>query len=210
MRNPWLDIPESDYIGHMTSPEVDQYTVLGRLLREVLERVRPRDLLLLGCSTGNGLEQVDATVTQRVTGVDINPAYLRRLVERFPSPDFTLTLHCVDLADYAFEPAAYDLVHAGLLFEYLEWPQLLPRLARTLRQGGTLSVVLQLLSNTSSAVTQTAFASLRQLEPLFRFVDPEALVALGRTAGLELETRRVEPLKSGKAFAVLYLRRGAV
>jgi hypothetical protein len=40
-RNPSLDIPESDYVGHMSSPEVDQYRVLNRLLREVLIAVRP-------------------------------------------------------------------------------------------------------------------------------------------------------------------------
>lgn len=64
MRNPWLEIPAADYVGHMVGPEVGQLPVLSRLLREALEQFRPHDLLLLGCSTGNGLAHVDPTVTR--------------------------------------------------------------------------------------------------------------------------------------------------
>ena len=82
--NPWLDIPETDYVAHMSSREVDQYRVLNQLLRDVLATVRPGTALVLGCSTGNGLEHIDPAVTSRVVAVDINPRYLRKLVERFP------------------------------------------------------------------------------------------------------------------------------
>jgi hypothetical protein len=66
MSNPWLDIPEADYIGHMNSPAVGQRPVLGRLLGEALETVRPKVVLVLGCSTGNGLEHVNPAVTSRI------------------------------------------------------------------------------------------------------------------------------------------------
>ena len=85
-RNAWLDVPADDYIGHMSSPEVDQLSVLSRLFREALERFLPADVLLLGCATGNGLDRVDRSVTRRVTAVDINPEYLTRLQEQFPNP----------------------------------------------------------------------------------------------------------------------------
>jgi hypothetical protein len=49
-------------------------------------------VLLLGCSTGNGLARVDPTVTRRLTGVDLNPEYLARLRDRFPDPGFELRL----------------------------------------------------------------------------------------------------------------------
>ena len=71
--NPWLDIPETDYVAHMCSREVDQYRVLNRLLRDVLATVRPETVLVLGCSSGNGLEHIDPAVTSRVAAVDINP-----------------------------------------------------------------------------------------------------------------------------------------
>jgi len=40
MSNPWLEIPEADYVAHMSSPAVGQRPVLSRLLGEALERVR--------------------------------------------------------------------------------------------------------------------------------------------------------------------------
>ncbi|MET0214194.1 MAG: class I SAM-dependent methyltransferase [Vicinamibacterales bacterium] len=203
MGNPWLDISESDYVGHMSSPDVNQRPVLSRLLRDTLESARPETVLVLGCSTGNGLEHVDATVTRRVAGVDLNPTYLRRLIERFPNPAFALDVRCVDLAEYAFEPDAFDLVHAALVLEYVDWLPLLPRFASTLRPRGTLSVVLQRPSVSSPAVTPTAFASLRSLESVFHFVEPDVLVALASDVGLRLDYRRTEPLPSAKGFEVL-------
>jgi SAM-dependent methyltransferase len=203
MSNPWLDIPDVDYVGHMSSPAVNQQSVLNRLFRDALGSIRPEAVLVLGCATGNGLEHVDAAVTSRVIGVDLNPTYLRRLVERFPNPRFTLEVRCADLAEYTFEPEAFDLVHAALLLEYVEWPRVLPRLAETLRPRGTFSVVLQLPSVSIPAVTPTGFTSLRALESLFRFVDRDVFVARAGDVGLVLDYRRKEPLKSAKAFEVL-------
>ncbi len=82
------------------------------------------------------------------------------------------------------EPEAFDLVHAGLVLEYVEWPLLVPRVASALKPGGVLSVVPQSPSATSPAVTPTPFVSLRSLESLFRFVEPEALVTAAHGAGL--------------------------
>jgi SAM-dependent methyltransferase len=206
--NPWLDITEADYVGHMSSPAVQQHPVLSRLLRDALESSRPHAVLVLGCSTGNGLEHVDAAVTRRVTGVDINPAFLHRLLERFPNPGYDLEAWCADLAEYDFEAEAYDLVHAGLALEYVEWPPLLPRIAGALRPGGIFSVVLQRPSTLSPAVTPTAFTSLRSLEPLFRFVEPDDLVSRALVAGMTLADRRTEPLRSAKAFEVLRFLKG--
>jgi SAM-dependent methyltransferase len=141
MRSPWLDVPEVDYVGHMSSPTVNQRSVLSRLMGDALESVRPRTMLVLGCSTGNGLEHVNPEVTTRVAVMDLNPEYLRRLGERFPNPGFELDVQWADLADAVLEPQAFDLVHAGLVLEYLEWPLLLPRVATTLKFGGVLSVV---------------------------------------------------------------------
>ena len=153
MSNPWLEIPEADYVAHMGSLAVGQRPVLSRLLRETLHSVRPNALLLLGCSTGNGLEHVNPALTSRVVVVDVNPEYLSRLREGFPNPGFELDVRCGDLNDTEFERDAYDMVHAALLFEYVEWPVLLPRIAMALRPGAVLSVVLQVPSTSSAAVT---------------------------------------------------------
>lgn len=207
MHNPWLDIPVADYEGHMGSPEVGQSAVLGALLGEALKEFRPRDLLLPGCATGNGLAQVDPEVTRRVVAVDINPEYLGELRRRYPAPGFELQAQCADVMACTFAQETFDLVHCALLLEYTEWRSLVPALARAIRDGGALQVVLQLPSVERPAVTPTRFASLRRLDPLFRFVEPAALVKCARECALALESQRTETLRSGKAFAVLRFRR---
>ena len=107
------------------------------------------------------------------------------------------------------ETHAYDLIHAGLIFEYLDWAALLPRIARALKPSGVLSVVLQTPSASSPAVTETTFTSLRSLASAFRFVDAEALVTAARVGGLALDTRRIEPLPAGKSFDVLRFTKNA-
>jgi SAM-dependent methyltransferase len=208
--NPWLTIAAREYVGHMADPEVGQLSVLSGLLREILETCRPRDLLVLGCTTGNGFEHVDPTVTFRVTGVDINPEYLRILRQRFPNPGWDLTLRCEDAVVCDLPVEAYDLVHCALLFEYIDWPALMPRVAASLREAGHLVIVLQRRSSEVAAVTPTACESLRALEVLFRFVEPAAVLASAARLGLELWQSWEQPLKQGKSFSVIVLRkRGA-
>jgi SAM-dependent methyltransferase len=159
-------------------------------------------VLFLGCSTGNGLEHVDAGVTARVDCIDINPGFIRSLVERAGAAPFALAARCEDVLQCALEPAAYDLIHAPLVFEYVPWQDLLPRLAGSLTPAGVLSVVLQRPSVSSPPVTPTRYTRLLALETIFRFVDPEALTAAAGTCGLHPDRRRIEPLPSGKAFDV--------
>jgi len=210
MRNPWLDIPEADYVGHMSSPAVGQRPVLSRLLGEALATIRPRTLLVLGGSTGNGLEHVDPAVTSRVVVVDANPTYLTRLRERFSTPGFELDLRKGDAAEIELELETYDLIHAGLILEYVDWPVLLPRLATAIRSGGVLNVILQMPSASSPAVTPTPFITLRTLESLFRFVEPTALIDAARGERFHLKVRLTEALPGGKSFEVLRFIKDAV
>lgn len=204
--NPWLRIPEADYIGHMSSPAVGQRQVLNRLLGEVVRDTSPRSVLIVGCSTGNGLEHLDPAVTRKVTCVDINPTYLRSLTERFDRADIECEVTCQDLRAYA-PVGSFDLIHAALVLEYLPWQRVLPQLAMALSAHGTLSVVVQLPSHSTPAVTPTPFASLLTLETLFRFVNPDELVAHATDIGLALRTRVTEPLPSAKAFEVVRFER---
>jgi hypothetical protein len=76
MRDSWLAIPLEDYEGHMGSAGVRQLTVLAELFGCVLDRCSPESVAVLGVAGGNGLEQIDSTVTKRIVGVDINPRYI--------------------------------------------------------------------------------------------------------------------------------------
>jgi len=207
MANPWLDIDVADYIGHMHSPVVNQGPILNGLLREALRDLRPRTVLIVGCSTGNGVEHVDPAITWRVTALDINPLFLAQLADRFSNHEFQLDVRCADLAAAAFEPAAFDLIHAALIFEYVDWTPVLPRLASSLSVQGTLSIVLQQPSATTPAVTPSPYPRLQTLESVFRFVDADTVIAYAKKRGLIVVARRKVPLPGGKAFEVLRFRR---
>ena len=135
--------------------------------------------------------------------IDINSSYLNRLAERFPHPGVELDMRCADVNETPLEGNAFDLVHAALLLEYVTWQPLIAPVAQTMTPGGVLSVVLQLPSLSSPAVTPTQFTSLQTLEALFHFVDGDALIVAAVDAGLALDRRGTEPLPSGKAFDVL-------
>jgi hypothetical protein len=71
-----------------------------------------------------------------------------------------------------------------------------------------LSVVLQRPSAVTPAVTSSPFASLRTLEAIFNFVDPDELIAAASSLGLTVHSRRTEALPSAKAFEVLQFTQG--
>ncbi len=97
MVNPWLGIPLSDYEGHMNAPGVRQLNALADLFAESLLHCRPRSVAILGIAGGNGLDRVDASVTERIVGIDIHPQYLEAVRDRYTklsSPGMLAT--CLD------------------------------------------------------------------------------------------------------------------
>jgi SAM-dependent methyltransferase len=207
-RNPWLDIPLEDYVGHMSSPNVGQRVVLNRLLADVLRVARPASVFIAGASSGNGIEHLDSAVSRRIVCVDINGTYLDALRAAFDNPAVTLETVCGDIAACRLPSQMFELVHAALVLEYVDWKVVLPRLAQLIGVGGMLSVVLQRPSAVTPAVTSSPFASLRTLEAIFNFVDPDELIAAASSLGLTVHSRRTEALPSAKAFEVLQFTQG--
>jgi len=198
--NPWLTIPAADYEGHMGSPEVGQLAFLSEVFRDALNAYQPRCLLVVGCATGNGFEHIDRDRCEGVVAVDINPEYLSVLKTRFP--DAAIQTRCEDVATCEFDTASFDLIHCALIFEYVDPSSVVGKLARWLRPGGVLVVVLQLPHDNAAAVSATPYSSLRRLEPIMRLVDPGEFAALARDAGLTQLRSDVRTLDSGKRFHV--------
>jgi len=203
VRNPWLDIPLSDYEGHMALPQVDQSRMLSDQLAAALAAHRPRSVALVGCAGGNGFERIDPDLTSRVVGVDINPDYLSAARRRFDGVFECLELVCADAqsSDLAFEPV--ELVFAGLIFEYADPRALLRNLAARVRSGGVLAAVLQMPTPGKTEVTPTPFTSLQKLAPIMALLPPEELIGEARVAGLTLSSARRLNLPSGKRFQSL-------
>ena len=177
----------------------DQSGVLAELLGAVCARLRPPRLAVLGAGTGNGFERIELACTRRLVAIDINPEYLALLQARHPALAPVLEVICAPVEECVLAAGAFELVHAGLLFEYTEPVPLVRRIAGWLAPGGFLSVILQLPSD-QPAVTPTRFASLRELASIMRLVPPAELTAAAQAAGLALTESREVPLRSGKRF----------
>jgi hypothetical protein len=185
MANPWLSVALGDYEGHMKSAEVQQLGALAELFAEALALRRLESVAILGIAGGNGLEAIDAKVTKRVVGLDINAGYLQEVRRRF-GHRAGLELHCVDLSEPLAGVVPVELVHAALVFEHAGMGMCLKNAMTLVAQGGALSVVLQLPSETEHAVTPSAFRSIDNLKGCFTLVGAaEAPREGGRTGNAD-------------------------
>jgi len=199
MPNPWLSVPLADYEGHMSSAEVQQLAALSDLFAEALALCRPASVAVLGVAGGNGLDRIDAKLTQRVAGLDINPAYLEIVKERYPEAP-GLELHCIDLAEQIANLDPVQLVHAALVFEHAGTGRCLDNALSLIAPGGHLSAVLQLPSESEQAVSPTAFPSIQNLKSHFSLISPAWLKDTLESRAFRLTHHAHRPLVSGKAF----------
>jgi hypothetical protein len=205
--NPWLTIPLADYEGHMESPGVDQSALLSEIFRAALIRHRPHSLVVLGCAGGNGFDQIDPSTTERILAIDINPGYTAEVSTRFQSRLPGLRVLTMDIQTAALPAISVDLVHAGLVLEYVDVPCTIPRIAAMVAPGGTFHAVLQLPSNSMPSVSTTKFASLQRLTPSIRLVSPDELIKIALGAKLDLQGQEIVQSSAGKMFAVLTFER---
>lgn len=201
MANPWLDIPASDYEGHMNSPGVAQLSFLAELFENSLKNYDSTTVALLGCATGNGLESINPDTTRRVTVVDINPDYLQILRERYADNNPGLEIVHDDLRHCRLEEGAYSLIFAGLVFEYLDPQALLQKIAQWLGKDGIFVGVLQ-LPTAGSSVTETPYTSLQSLNAIMYLVDPAQFKKFAHNAGLTAFGNSVDTLATGKSFYI--------
>lgn len=195
--NPWTVVPASDYERRMGADGLDQLGPLASLFQEAYLATQPDRVLVLGCATGNGLEHVDPGVTQRIVGVDVNLQYLGVARQRFFHLGPRLELFCNDAEKFRSPAGSFDLIHAGLIFEYASPVALVPRIAEWLAPSGSCSVVVQRPGGDSPPAPSKAIAI---IEKAARVIDPEELTALFARSGLVRRRERTVPLRGGKSF----------
>jgi len=200
-KNPWLGIPAADYERHMGEEGVDQLGPLRRIVEQVYREVQPSRVAVLGCGPGGALDVIEPGRTARFVGVDLNPEYISLARQRHPQSSAVAQWLCDPVEQCELEAASFDLIHAALLFEYVEPSQVLPRIARWLSPEGVLSVVLQLAGG-DAPISETRFASLGRLSGSMRLVPPDRLCELAVREGLRLRSSTEIPLARGKRFWV--------
>lgn len=200
--NPWLNIPLDDYEAHMSDPNVLQHQALSKIFGEIINRYAPNSIAVLGCSGGNGFEHLVNKNITRLVGIDLNPDYLNICEERFYSSIPNLELICSDLNELDLEPNSFDLIHAALIFEYVEIEVMLHKIVRWLKPGGFCSIVLQLKSEKSPLVSNTPYNSLQILGDKIKLVEPDEFTKLVNKYYLFRVHSEVMELKLGKKFLV--------
>ncbi|HSM91639.1 MAG TPA: class I SAM-dependent methyltransferase [Anaeromyxobacteraceae bacterium] len=195
--NPWTVVPAIDYEAHMGPAGADQLAPLSQLFQEVYLSAQPDRLLAVGCSTGNGLEHVDPSITRRAVGVDVNLQYLGIARQRFFHLGPALELYCSELEKFRQAPGSFDLVHAALVLEYVQPEVAVRRFAEWLAPGGTCSVVVQLPGGDAPAPANRA---MQIISKAMHLVDPAALTALFAAQGLAKRREKKVPVKHGKTL----------
>jgi hypothetical protein len=184
MRSPWLDVPLADYEGHMSWPGVAQADMLATQFAQLLVKWAPASAAVIGCAGGNGFDRLDAGVTRRVVGIDINPQYVQELAYRYAATVPGLELYVRDIQEPIERIEPVDLIYAALVLEYVAPGPVLRNFKVLCRPQGVLATVLQLPSQQGEAIADSPFSSLKGLARAMQLVSPEALAACAAEAGL--------------------------
>jgi hypothetical protein len=199
MANPWLNVPLADYENHMSSAGVEQSAALSELFAQALAHCQPESVAIIGIAGGNGLDRIDSRVTRRVVGIDINPSYLDTVRQRYRQMP-GLELMCADLNERIDGCTPVQLVHAALVFEHAGTGACLDNVLRLVADGGSISVVLQLPSDSAPGVSKTQLASMQILSADFTMIDPARLRATIEARGFHIVRESRRDLPAGKAF----------
>jgi len=208
MANPWLQVPLADYEGHMEY--AGQARMLDHIFGEALRTLQPRSVAVLGAAGGNGFSHLATGSVARTVAVDLNRDYLLELERRFGGCIPGLEIICGDLDDPAIDFAPVALVHAALIFEYVDVVRALDRMRTWLLPDGVLSVVLQMPDDAIAGVSPSPFSSLAALGGLMNLHGAEVFrAAAGKTGFIEVADD-VVTLPTGKRFFSARYRLAAI
>lgn len=119
MKNPWEEIPLSDYENHMKLDSVMQLQAMNEMMKDQFSAYPISSVIILGIAGGNGLEHISREKFERVYGVDINSSYLEEVIHRYPELDGLLECLCINLIEEADKLPKADMILANLLIEYI-------------------------------------------------------------------------------------------
>lgn len=209
LKNPWLEIPASDYENHMSAPNVGQLQVLNKIFKDVLDKFDPERICVLGCTTGNGFEHLINRNIREVVGIDINKNYLRECYNRFGDFIPQLKLICGDLNELELHSNRFNLIHAALIFEYVDVNKVLDKIKKWLKLDGILSAVFQLPSEHAAPVSETQYNSLKSLSSIIKLIGIHEIENIIKEKELLLINSYIVNLPHSKRFFVIYSKKVA-
>ena len=119
MKNPWEEIPLTDYESHMSLDSVMQLQAMNEMMKAQFNTYPISSIMIFGIAGGNGLEHIQTGKLERVYGVDINSSYLHAVIQRYPELNGLLECLCINLIDETNKLPKADMIIANLLIEYI-------------------------------------------------------------------------------------------
>jgi len=197
--NPWLDIDISDYVNHMSSPEVGQYQLINLCFKTILQKHSPRRIFIPGCTIGNGFEYISWDYVEIVTALDINPEYLKILKDKFPGVD-NLEIVNADFQTFNPEGRKYNVIFSALFFEYVDLKSTLNKIKDMMNKSSVLFSMIQLPDENQSKVSKTEYKSLQKLSSFITLTTAKEFRTEIEKAGLIIKSGEQKTLPNGKSF----------
>lgn len=119
MKNPWEEIPLTDYENHMKLDSVMQLQAMNEMMEGQFNTYSVSSVAIFGIAGGNGLEHIPKGRIEKVYGIDINSSYLQEVIKRYPKLNGLLECLCINLINETDKLPKADMVIANLLIEYI-------------------------------------------------------------------------------------------
>ena len=196
-KNPWEDIPLSDYEAHMSLDSVMQLQGMNQMMRGQLDSYPVQTVMILGIAGGKGLEHIDKQKYRRVFGIDINPEYLAAAKERYPELSDVLECLCIDLTSEPEKLPNAELLIANLLIEYIGYEcfqkvveQVSPKY---------VSCMIQINTNETQWVSDSPYLhAFDRLDEVHHQMEEDSLIASMENIQYHLITKKEQTLPNGK------------
>jgi hypothetical protein len=210
-QNPWRQLPHETYEKHMGHENVRQLEMLSRIFGEQLNLIAGISnpvIAILGVTSGNGLENIEAGRYKAVIGIDINEEYLSVCRERFGGlPE--LELHQLDLM-YEKERAVKiliqcDLLTANLVVKHIHLDNFMDIVGRL--EKPIISVTVQYNPDGQSVSKSGYEAAFDDIQTHGENCEEPALDAAMREAGYQQISRTEYELPNKKVFIRLDYKR---
>lgn len=98
-----------------------------------LPKLKGKDVLAVGCGTGEECQYLKSLGANRVVGIDLSEGLIAYAKESYPELDFQV----MDMEKLEFEAESFDLVYSSLVLHYVEsWEATLRSVSQVLKTDG--------------------------------------------------------------------------
>ncbi len=102
---------------------------------KILPNLEGKDILCIGCGTGEECAHLKSLGANRVVGIDISEGMIKQAKKAFPEIEFFV----MDMEKLDFVDSTFDFVYSSLTFHYVQsWINLLNEINRVLKIDGLL------------------------------------------------------------------------